>query len=90
MTDESVALKKYRQRWVGQLVRCTISINESILQIYGVVTGVGDDGAQAERDGRRRAKPTGMLFVKPAHQSRETDVPDFCCTCIDLITQSEK
>lgn len=66
---EHSTLTKFRREWVGKRVSYVV---ENFLCVpgpkkfdaAGVVEGVGDDGARCDHDGRRRWKPTGMLFVR--------------------------
>ena len=63
--QEHRTLTEFRIKWVGKRV-----VFFSGGQCYegqkhrATVIGVGDDGMQAEKDARRHAKPTGLLFVK--------------------------
>lgn len=84
---EHSTLTKYRTQWVGVRVSYIV---EHFLCIpgpkkflaTGVVEGVGDDGARCDGDARRRAKPTGLLFIR-----RDTgeldDIFDQRCTPIE-------
>lgn len=61
---ESRELVRFRDKWIGKLVRFKTRI--------GLVVGVGDDGSQCDGDYRRRYKPTGMLIVS-VNECREED-----------------
>jgi hypothetical protein len=54
--EEHRTLKQFRERWLGKIV--------AYWSYRGTVIGVGDDGYRCDYDRRRRAKPTGQLFVR--------------------------
>lgn len=64
--NEHKSLSAYRKQWIGKRVEYELTsvVNGMPFHYSGLVDGVGDDGAQAARDGRRRPKPTGLLIVK--------------------------
>ncbi len=66
---EHSTLTKFRLDWVGKRVsyvvdRFLCQVGPKKFDAAGMVEGVGDDGARCDYDRRRRAKPTGMLFVR--------------------------
>lgn len=54
--QEHRLLIEFRKRWNGKRVM--------FMGQPATVVGVGDDGYRAESDARRRAKPTGLLFLR--------------------------
>lgn len=85
MTEHST-LTAFKCKWMGVRVSYTVQTflcvpGKKKFAATGIVEGVGDDGARCDGDARRRAKPTGLLFVR--RESGELDeIFDQSCTRI--------
>jgi hypothetical protein len=57
---------KFQSFWVGRKVKYN-------LDRIGLVVGICDDGGQCDFDGRRSAKPTGVLIIKCCNGASNED-----------------
>ena len=63
----SAGLRRAHALWVGKRVRFNLRKMDGRLSgeiVTGTVSGVGDNGAQSECDGRRKWRFTGRPFVR--------------------------